>query len=668
MKTRAYQIDLGRQVERPEWVMAWIPHHAAWGYNVLVLYLEDAFRFPSHPAFAQPRAWTPRDLERVVRCAGDHGMTVIPVVPSLGHTAYALKHPAYRHLGERRDERDGEGRPVVSGQLCPSLAGGYALLADLYRDIAPFCTAGYLHVSLDESFDLGVCPRCRARVARGGAGGLFVAHLRRVHGLVRRLDLRPAIWGDMFYYFPEAIAAVPRDVAVFDWYYYPFRRRPRVELFNFRELDSAGALVRAGLETWACPMNGPFFSEIAPPFAERLGNIVSWWNYGRRVGAHAICVTSWSPTHAAAELTNLVNAAAAELWLAPGAGGDIRAMLENGLRRLYGARAADAAAAAVGLLDRHPLYGYWRDQALRAPLSRMATLDRGGEADAAVRDFARRLPAARAAPPALRHTVTIRDYTLRRERLSRHGSALLADARRRAAAGRPVAAVLARIEGWRAETEAQRRRALSATRALWRLSRHARQENPLAAMLRGEGEVLRRLGRFLAAAGRAPQRLDASCDLLGARQLVVTVRCRRPCLQGLAIEVAADGGTWRPLQSLYLLEFSAATSRPLTNSVRRHTVPLPDDLAPREGAWRVRLRAVGLGEVEVSRPRLLDGARLRAPDGLTGQRGRVRGAAALPRGGWARLGAAAPRAGFAGPDDFAREHAVTLSWSATGRE
>ena len=136
--------------------------------------------------------------------------------------------------------------------------------------MAPFCTAGKVHVGLDESFHLGQCPRCRAEVARVGLAGHFAGHVNRLHQLTQSLGLRLGLWADMLALLPAAIPRLPRDVIAYDWYYYPFARQPRVELHNFAEVDLAAPLQARGIEYWGCPMNGAFRYEPLPVFGERL--------------------------------------------------------------------------------------------------------------------------------------------------------------------------------------------------------------------------------------------------------------------------------------------------------------------------------------------------------------------------------------------------------------
>ena len=46
---------------------------------------------------------------------------------------------------------DGDGNPLISGQICPLHPRFLDLAAKLLHDMAPYCTAGKVHVGLDES-------------------------------------------------------------------------------------------------------------------------------------------------------------------------------------------------------------------------------------------------------------------------------------------------------------------------------------------------------------------------------------------------------------------------------------------------------------------------------------------------------------------------------------
>ncbi|HXA81213.1 MAG TPA: family 20 glycosylhydrolase, partial [Opitutaceae bacterium] len=220
---RAFQWDLARQVERLDFLLKWLPHYAEWGYQELYLHLEDAVEFPRLPGVARRDAYSQKQFARLVEAATRAGIRVVPIVNLLGHTQYLVKTPELRDLNELRAP---DGSPLERGQVCPLHPRTLEVAENLLRDIAPFCTAGLVHTGLDESFHIGKCPRCREEIARIGLGAHFAGHVSRLHALTSKLGLRLALWADMFYYIPEAIAQLPRDVVAFEWYYYPFTRRP----------------------------------------------------------------------------------------------------------------------------------------------------------------------------------------------------------------------------------------------------------------------------------------------------------------------------------------------------------------------------------------------------------------------------------------------------------
>gem|GEM_PF-3780116 len=240
---RAFQWDLARQVERLDWLIAQLPRYADWGYQELYLHLEDAVHYPSLPGVGRADAYTYEELATLVAAAKRAGIAVVPIANLLGHTQYLVKVPEWRDLNELRAP---DGSPLDRGQLCPLHPRTLELVGKLLHDLAPFCTAGKIHVGCDESFQLGQHPLSQAEIAERGVAAHFAGYVHRLTTLARGLDLRLGLWADMLYYLPEVIPLLPRGVIAYDWYYYPFRQSPRVELFNFAERDLAPALRAQG--------------------------------------------------------------------------------------------------------------------------------------------------------------------------------------------------------------------------------------------------------------------------------------------------------------------------------------------------------------------------------------------------------------------------------------
>lgn len=368
---RAFQWDLARQTERLDWLVRQLPRYAAWGYREVYLHLEDAIEYPSFPRIARRDAYTRRDCERLVDAAGKAGIGVVPIVNLLGHAHYLIKVPELRDLSERRAP---DGSPLLAGQICPLHPRTLEVADRLIGDVAWLCTAGKIHVGLDESYALGQHPLSRAEIAEVGLAGHFGRHVQRLHGLVRKHGLRMGYWADMLALLPDAVKWLPAGTIAYDWYYYPFRRRPAIELHNFREYELAPALRAQDVAYWGCPMSSGFRHEPVPTWGDRLANARSWWERCRRVRAEGMLVTAWETARTGAELVQASDAAIASLWMDPDASSvSDEILLARGLKRVFGPKAfgprkAPGAGRLARLLlraDAHAYAGYarWNNEA-----------------------------------------------------------------------------------------------------------------------------------------------------------------------------------------------------------------------------------------------------------------------------------------------------------------
>lgn len=639
---RAFQWDLARQVERLPVLLALLPRYAEWGYQQLYLHLEDAVDYPSLPGIARADAYAWTELEQLVAAAARHGIRVVPIVNLLGHTQYLIKHPAYRDLNELRDPATGE--PLPTGQLCPLHPRALNVADALLRDVAPLCTAGMVHVGLDESFHLGKHPLSQAEVAASGLPAHFANYVGKLHRLATARGLRLGLWADMLALLPEAIPLLPRGIAAYDWYYYPFGRQPRLELRNYATYDLAPALAAQGIGYWACPMNGAFRFEPAPVYGERLANIVSWWHRAKSTRAEGLLITSWEAYRLALETTTLVDAAAASLWLDADPPEDPAGLLARGLRRLHGHGAARARTAAAQLLagDALAFAGYHRWEIN----TRWDTVASRRESPTPFAREARRLARLLAKPPvpdspAQVATLRFQHYLAVRDAFVRSAGLALARLRRTCSKAR-VAAALEACDVF----ETQLRDGRVAARAMWAASRDPRGfvSSQNAAILDADAGRLKAWRAWLRAAARHPAHVRTAGPMGGAWQLQFTVHNFAPALQKIVIEQRDANGAWRELHSRFLIEFRAAAARPRARLQREFSCPVDAADAP------LRIAVRGLGQVRVGHIVLTDGVAERRPRGLT--------PAARPL-----LGLPAPQDGWPAPDWTANADTLELDFA-----
>jgi hypothetical protein len=642
---RAFQWDLARQAERLDWLLLQLPRYADWGYTELYVHLEDALEFPSLPGVARRDAYSRSAFGRLVSAAGRSGIGVVPIVNLLGHTQYLIKVPELRDLNELRAP---DGSPLPKGQVCPVHPRMLEVAEKLVSDVAPFCTAGRLHVGLDESFSLGRHPLSRAEIGDIGLDAHFGRYVQRLHSVVSGRGLRLGIWADMLALLPGAVAHLPRGISAYDWYYYPFERLPRMEPRNFAAYDLAPALGARGIEYWGCPMNGSFRHEPMPVFGERLANIRDWWRRCQETTAAGMLVTSWESNRLAADLTAVVDAAAACLWLEPGTEGD-HAMLAKGFGRVFGGR-GDLAARTALASDSRAFAGYarwevndhWDACALRGGTAQVAS-------ELSFYAGACRRPGL---PPPLGESLGFRRYLAERDLFVRSAAARILGLRRRmgrkGTADPSVARGLVELARSAEEFGEAIGRGRRAAGKMWGFSRDRRERGPNGRMAAQDKARLLSLQRWVRAARADPRRLGTPSPVCGAWQLRFDVIVERPALQRVALEREAPGGAWETLRQRTTIEFRARAARPRAKIRREFSVPVDGP------ALRYRVAARGLGTVTIANVELTDGLRSLRPLGWNAARR-------------AKLGVPAPARGFPEIDWERNTGAVVLGFAKAKR-
>lgn len=594
---RAFQWDLARQVERMDVLLALLPRYAAWGYQELYLPLEDAVHYPNLPGIGRDDAYSYEQLGELVLAAAQNGIRVVPVIDLLGHTQYLLKHPEWRDLNEQRDGRD---RPLPLGQVCPRHPRTLEAAGRLLRDLAPYCTAGKVHVGLGETFLAGQCPRCREEVARLGLGGHLAGHVRRLQALAGEQGLQLGLWADLLYFTPEAIPLLPPGITVYDRYAHPFAQKPRVELFNFAPRDLQPALRRQRIAYYGCPMNGTFGPEPLPVFGDRLANLRAWWQRGLAVAAEGFLVTSGAAQPRALATTTLVDAAAANLWLEPDQD-DATAMLAGGLERAFRVKAPRPIARALLATDEHAFTGFARWQ-INDRWDACAGHESLKPCHADVQFYQRLLAGPLAWPQALAASLAFRLYLARRDVFVRHAAREVFRLRRH-----PVEAVagLQALQTAAMAFARELRAGQQAARALWVQSRDPQTRGPNELMLEADKGRLAAWRDWLRIAARNPDLIRQRTPVCGAWQLQFMVHNFAPARQKVLVEQQEPDGTWRELSGRFIQEFRALAARPRSRLKQEFTVPVDSPAARRRIAVR------GVGQVKISHVTLTDGIEAR---------------------------------------------------------
>jgi hexosaminidase len=160
----------------------------------LLLEYEDQFPFRGARLRGLANAgggWTGDDVRRLRALADSLGMRVVPLVQTLGHMEYVLKHREFAHLREV---------PDLVECLAAAEEEAVALVRDVLAEVLelhPDCAA--VHLGGDEVWHLGKGERSSA--AGLSTSELYLRHMRAVVAAVRSLrpssDLEILMWDDM---------------------------------------------------------------------------------------------------------------------------------------------------------------------------------------------------------------------------------------------------------------------------------------------------------------------------------------------------------------------------------------------------------------------------------------------------------------------------------------
>jgi len=181
--------------------------------NTILMEFGDRFPFEGeHQVVASPGALTAGELAELIAHTRASGLQVIPLLQSLGHLHYLLKHDQYAGLREE-DE--------VRAQLCPLNEQSFVTwteLAEQVLGLLDICTL--MHIGADETRQLGECPRCAAEAEQSGKGGLYTRHINKVCGWLAERGITPIIWADILCAHPGTMDHLHEAAQIMYWDYW----------------------------------------------------------------------------------------------------------------------------------------------------------------------------------------------------------------------------------------------------------------------------------------------------------------------------------------------------------------------------------------------------------------------------------------------------------------
>jgi hypothetical protein len=253
--------------------------------NMLQLYIEDTFPFRGVPGAAlRSYSLTPSALRAVAREARTRGITLVPIVQTLGHQERMLSHASMRDYSELNAPRpgwDGVARavrrsvervleqaglslaaPAPSGMFAPTDAGAQRLVGSMVDDVLAASGATAVHIGCDEATELGRGASA-ADAAHHGVEGVYLDHVRRLARHAKaRWGAGTWIYADFVLQHPALLDSLPLNITLVDWHYDPDAAFGSLD--SLRGVAANRIVTSAGLWNWFA---------IYPDYARAFPNI-----------------------------------------------------------------------------------------------------------------------------------------------------------------------------------------------------------------------------------------------------------------------------------------------------------------------------------------------------------------------------------------------------------
>lgn len=148
------------------------------------------------------------EMREIVEYCKEHGIEVIPEMPSLSHSDYLLlPHP---ELAERAED-------PYPDTYCPSNPKTYELLFDLLEEVIDVFKPSIVNIGHDEYYSIGLCDHCKNTPAEE----LFAGDIIKIHDFLAERGVKTMMWGDkLLNNFPHRLNNewLEFDVGGGDWY------------------------------------------------------------------------------------------------------------------------------------------------------------------------------------------------------------------------------------------------------------------------------------------------------------------------------------------------------------------------------------------------------------------------------------------------------------------
>jgi len=211
IEKRIIMIDLKRISWNFDYLLGLIKRFSELKINYVLIEYEDKFPFETIPGIAVESALSKEQIRQLNDVAHEYFIEIIPLVQSLAHWEYVLRHERYAGLREN---------PLLFSQGCPLNPGTFELFTKMASEIiAAHPYSKMLHVGADEPFLLGTCNKCKKNALEHGFNSLYMDYILKVLNWVIDKNMIPFCWADIVRKYDDGLHQLPAAAVLCDWDY-----------------------------------------------------------------------------------------------------------------------------------------------------------------------------------------------------------------------------------------------------------------------------------------------------------------------------------------------------------------------------------------------------------------------------------------------------------------
>ncbi|MBN1437095.1 MAG: family 20 glycosylhydrolase [Sedimentisphaerales bacterium] len=219
-----FHIDMNVAQFTRAYLERWLKEIAKRGYDTIIWEIENNVKWDTCPECVSPDAFTKAEFQEILGLCRELKLEPIPLLQTIGHCEYVLKHDKYKHMAEVADRID---------QYCPRNPNVVPFLhkwIDEYLEL--FGDVKYFHIGADEAWTLGHCDACSLYARKHSLSDLYIDHINAVSSRFKATNITPIIWADMVLHHNEALDKLSRDIMLFDWMYDIHRGDGQVKIWG----------------------------------------------------------------------------------------------------------------------------------------------------------------------------------------------------------------------------------------------------------------------------------------------------------------------------------------------------------------------------------------------------------------------------------------------------